>query len=653
MSTMNEHPIWKHFAKTFPTDPENLATLADVDALEQVPDTQRFPCSSVFEALDVVCREQGEHTALTFLPSSDLLTDKPRRWTYHQYRAEIQAAGNLFHALGIRSGESVVFMCPNIPEMLFGLWGVQLTGIATPVNPDLKPKQIAAISREADARVLMTWTDGQDHSFVEKAIAIQRENPAIEHIVVAGHRDAFECSLAATGPAPGQLLFWDDCIEAHRHEAGVPFGPVDGNSISAYFHTGGTTGVPKLAQHTHRAAVLNVCMMVVTGIQPEEGEDWPEGVVLSGLPLFHCNAMYVSVLSTLMSGNELVLAGEHGFRNPMLFAHFWPLIERYKVTFFSTVPTVYSALLGLDSGSYDTSSLICCSSGSAPISKNLMQEFHQRTGADIMEGYGMTELTAAATSHYYYGARPIGSVGMKLPYHSIRTVILDDSGNIVRDCHPDEVGVILHKGPTVISAYKQDFANEGAWPEPGWLNSGDMGRYDEEGFLWLTGRAKDLIIRGGHNIDPMITEDAVSVHPQVMTAAAVGKPDGYAGEVPIVYVELNEGAEVSAEALMAFAREHCAERAAAPKEVIILDQIPLTAVGKIFKPELRLDAISRAYREAAQAAAGDCEFSVQTTDDKTNGISVTLELTRGGTLENIEELIADPLNEFTYPWKLV
>ena len=596
--------------------------------------------------------KRGDKIALTFLPSSNVLIDNPKRWTYQQYRAEILAAGNMFYSLGIRAGESAMFMCPNIPEMLFGLWGIQLTGIATPVNPDLKAQQIAAISKEADAKAIVTWTDGKDHVFVERAIAVRKANPAIQHIIVAGERDAFNRSVEALSAETEELLFWDDCIDEHRDKDAVSFGPVDGDSVSSYFHTGGTTGVPKLAQHTHRAAVLNACMMSVSGMHPEEDESWPEGVVLSGLPLFHCNAMYVSVLTTLMSGNELVLAGEHGFRNPELFAYFWKLIERYKVTFFSTVPTVYSALMSLDSSSYDISSLVCCSSGSAPIAKNLMQEFHDTTGADILEGYGMTELTAAATSHYYYGKRPIGSVGMKLPYHNIRTVVLDSDGKIVRDCEPDEIGVILHNGPTVITAYKQDFANEDAWPESGWLNSGDMGKYDAEGFLWLTGRAKDLIIRGGHNIDPMVTEDAVTVHPDVMTAAAIGKPDSYAGEVPIVYVELNPGASVSAEELLAFAKEHCAERAAAPKEVIILDQIPLTAVGKVFKPELRLDAIARAYQEAAQAAAPGYKFSAQAIDDKKLGMNVSLELISEGDTGAVKELITAPLNEFTYSWDL-
>ena len=368
MSTITEHPIWKHFVRVFPSDPERLRTMADVEQTERIPHEERFPCNSVFEAIDTVCQERGDAIALTFLPSSDVLTDSPKRWTYNQYRDEVIAAANMFRSLGVKRGESVLLMCPNVPEMIFGLWGSQLVGIATPVNPDLKPKQIATISVEADATVIVAWVDKEDDSFLVKAREVQRENPAIRHIVVVGDKDA--CSDQGD-----DLVFWADRPDAPEGQTFADFGAIDGSSISAYFHTGGTTGTPKLAQHEHRAAVLNVCMMTVTGPVPDEGEEFADSVVLSGLPLFHCNAMYVSVLSTLMGGGELVLAGEHGFRNPLLFAHFWALIERYKVTFFSTVPTVYSALLSLDSSAFDTSSLICCSSGSAPISRNVLQEF--------------------------------------------------------------------------------------------------------------------------------------------------------------------------------------------------------------------------------------------------------------------------------------
>ncbi|MBT8046447.1 MAG: acyl-CoA synthetase, partial [Pontiella sp.] len=637
--------------------PETLATLEDVANVEKIPFEERFPCHSLFEAIETVCEVQGDATALTFLPSKDLLTDEPRRWTYRQYKEEVIAAANLFHSLGLESEQSVAFLCPNVPEMLFGMWGAQVASIACPMNPDLKPAHIAGICKEADARLMVTWIEEEDVSYLDKAISIQRENPSIEHIIVIGERSVYDDYRESNGIDGEELLYWADAVAAQNRQQLNTSRVIKGEDVASYFHTGGTTGAPKLAKHTHRAGIVNVCMMVVTGPGPGEDGEWPDSIILSALPLFHTNAVYVSTLTTIMGGGELILAGERGYRNLSLFEHFWALVERYKVTFFSTVPTVYAALLSLDSSSYDLSSLMFCSSGSAPISRNLLKEFKDRTGADVFEGYGMTELTGTATSHYFHGSRPIGSVGMRLPYHQLRTVILDSEGNIVRDCECNEIGAILHSGPTVMPGYKPETAGLDAWVEPDWFNSGDMGRIDEEGQLWLTGRVKDLIIRGGHNIDPAIPEESVSMHPEVENAAAVGKPDGYSGEVPIVYVQLVEGATVSAEELLEYAREHCTERAAAPKEVIVLNELPLTAVGKVFKPDLRKDAIARAYCEAAEEAFPDHRFVAEAVEDQAHGLCVVLGVITGvddeGDLEGVEQRIADPLNEFVYPWKLI
>ena len=658
MSEANHHPVWKHFIRTFPSDPEVLATLDDLAEVEKVPLDERFPCHSLFEAIEIVSKVQGDATALTFLPSREIMTDQPRRWTYRQYKEEVIAAANMFHSLGLELEESVAFLCPNVPEMLFGMWGAQVVGIACPMNPDLKPDHIEGICSEADARIIVTWIEEEDVSFLDKAFAIQRDNPLIKHIIVIGEREVYDTYRQANDIGGEDLIYWSDAMAGQNRQQLATNRSINGDDVAAYFHTGGTTGAPKLAKHTHRAGILNVCMMVITGPGPGEDGEWRDTILLSALPLFHTNAVYVSTLSTMMGGGELVLAGERGYRNPSLFEHFWALIERYKVTFFSTVPTVYAALLSLDSSSYDLSSLMFCSSGSAPISRNLLQEFKDRTGADVFEGYGMTELTGTATSHYFNGSRPIGSVGMRLPYHQIRTVILDGEGNIVRDCECSEIGAILHSGPTVMPGYKPETSGLDAWLEPGWFNSGDMGRIDEEGQLWLTGRVKDLIIRGGHNIDPAIPEESVAVHPEVENAAAVGKPDGYAGEVPIVYAQLLEDATVTAEELREFAKEHCTERAAAPKEVIVLEELPLTAVGKVFKPDLRKDAIARAYCEAAEEASPDHRFVAEAIEDDAQGLCVVLGVITGidggdELDEGVEEQIAAPLNEFVYPWKLL
>ena len=161
----------------------------------------------------------------------------------------------------------------------------------------------------------------------------------------------------------------------------------------------------------------------------------------------------------------------------------------------------------------------------------------------------------------------------------------------MRECATDEIGTLLISGPAVFPGYLRDGDNAKVWAAPGWLNTGDLCRIDRDGYVWLTGRAKDLIIRGGHNIDPQLIEDALVTHPAVAMAAAVGQPDAYAGELPMAYVALRPGTSVSLEELVAHCREHIPERAAVPVRIVILATLPLTAVGKTFKPELRWRAI--------------------------------------------------------------
>jgi fatty-acyl-CoA synthase len=213
----------------------------------------------------------------------------------------------------------------------------------------------------------------------------------------------------------------------------------------------------------------------------------------------------------------------------------------------------------------------------------------------VFEVYGMTETSSVHT--IAYSDRPIrlGSVGLPLPYSRVRIVKLDAEGRLERDCAVDEIGVVIMAGPGVFGGYLNDAHNKGAFVDGNWVNSGDLGRLDADGFLWITGRAKDLVIRGGHNIDPAPIEEIMFGHPAVGFAAVVGQPDAYAGELPVGYVQLKPGARVEPGELEAFVRERTPERAAVPVQIIPIDPMPLTGVGKVFKPKLRWDAARRVF----------------------------------------------------------
>jgi fatty-acyl-CoA synthase len=217
-----------------------------------------------------------------------------------------------------------------------------------------------------------------------------------------------------------------------------------------------------------------------------------------------------------------------------------------------------------------------------------------------------------------------------MPYQRVRAAILDGAGRFVRDCATDEIGTLLIAGPAVFPGYLREQDNARVWAEPGWLNTGDLCRVDRDGYVWLTGRAKDLIIRGGHNIDPQVIEEALLAHPSVAMAAAVGQPDAYAGELPMAYVVLRPGAAASVGDIAQWCRERIPERAAVPVRVEVLPSLPLTAVGKTYKPELRWRAIEYVLRAALAEKGIDAAVSAGADE-------------RHGTLAQVR--VADPARE--------
>jgi fatty-acyl-CoA synthase len=279
----------------------------------------------------------------------------------------------------------------------------------------------------------------------------------------------------------------------------------------------------------------------------------------------------------------------------------WALVERYRVSFMSAVPTIYAALLDIPSEGRDLSSLRFALCGAASLPVEVLRQFELRTGVQIVEGYGLTEGTCGTSCNPPEGERRAGSVGLRLPYCETRIVVRDSTGAHVRDAVTDEIGQVCLRGPTVFRGYLHMEACADHWIEGGWFNTGDLGRIDAQGYLWLTGRSKDVIIRGGHNIDPQAIEEILYRHPAVAMAAAVGKPDVRVGELPVAYVQLKPGAQADEAELIEHAANQLSERAAVPKNIWLLEAMPLTAVGKIYKPCLRMDAVRRVLQHDVDA----------------------------------------------------
>ncbi|MGC1489132.1 MAG: acyl-CoA synthetase, partial [Albidovulum sp.] len=404
--------------------------------------------------------------------------------------------------------------------------------------------------------------------------------------------------------------------------------------------TGGTTGMPKVAQHQYSGMIYN-------GWQGATFLFDEKDVLICPLPLFHVLAAYPVFMSCIASGAHIVLPTPAGYRGDGVFDNFWKLIERWQVSFLITVPTAIAALMQRPVDA-DVSSLKSAISGSAALPVELFKRFEAATGVQILEGYGLTEATCLVSLNPPAGEKRIGSVGIPLPYSDVQILHVNAHGMVTKECGIDEVGEICVSNPGVFagSTYTEADKNKGLFAGNRYLRTGDLGRIDADGYLWITGRAKDLIIRGGHNIDPAEIEETMVRHPAVAFAGAIGQPDSFAGELPCVYVELTRDAAVTAEELMAFASEHIHERAAIPKHIEILDELPKTAVGKIFKPDLRKRAIARIY-DAALADAGIAASVAEVFDDKKRGLTARLQ--RSGPVD--EASLEHLLGQFTIAWE--
>jgi fatty-acyl-CoA synthase len=234
----------------------------------------------------------------------------------------------------------------------------------------------------------------------------------------------------------------------------------------------------------------------------------------------------------------------------------------------------------------------------------------------------LTEGACVSSLNPPAGERFAGSIGLPIPYQRMAAVILDGEGRFERMADVDEVGVIAINGPNVFSGYLDPCHNEGVWIDvhgERWLNTGDLGRRDANGYFWLAGRKKELIIRGGHNIDPKVIEDALQTHPAVAVSAAIGSPDAYAGELPVAYVQPKPGAAVTEKELMEHAARTIAEKAAIPKRIRISSSLPMTAVGKLFKPALIEREIEETIRAEAERVGAEIA-SIRVDRDPRSGL---------------------------------
>ncbi|NOD34592.1 MULTISPECIES: acyl-CoA synthetase [unclassified Ruegeria] len=586
------------------------------------------------------------HNAISFQLLSGP-TDKAETLTWSQLQDKVNQAANLFRSLGVGEKDVVAYVLPNCNETLITMMGGAVAGIVNPINPLLEPEQIAAILRETGAKVVVTLKSFPKTDVAQKVEEAVRHAPKVSTIL------EIDLNRYLTPPKSWLVPFLRPKMgdreklahanyknfnkELVKQPTTLTFEDSKEDRVACYFHTGGTTGMPKVAQHKYSGLVYNGWLGHTLLFDEND-------VIMCPLPMFHVFAVHVIMMAAVSSGAHVIFPTPAGYRGDGVFDNFWKLIERWKVSFIITVPTAISAKMQRPVDA-DISSVKTAFSGSAPLPVELFRRFEEATGVKIVEGYGLTEATCLVSCNPVDGEKKIGSIGIPFPYTDVKILQSGPEGPV--ECDTDQIGEICISNPGVYAGntYTEADKNVDLYYYDKYLRTGDLGRFDEDGYLWITGRAKDLIIRGGHNIDPAEIEEALLGHDAVAFAGAIGQPDAHSGEVPCAFVELVEGASVTEKELMDYCKVHVHERAAQPKHMTILDELPKTAVGKVFKPDLRKQAITRIYNGALETAEVSARV-VSVIDDKKRGLVAQLDANGSS-----EDDVSKVLGAYTQPWE--
>ncbi|AZG47082.1 class I adenylate-forming enzyme family protein [Gordonia insulae] len=460
--------------------------------------------------------------------------DDDSELTYAEFAERVEGCAEQLHRLGIGRGDVVATFLPNRVELLVTLMAAwRLGAVATPVNPGFTGHEADYQLGDSGARVVI----------------------AAGHPLTSGpDRIVLDVADLATSPS----TTWQP-----------PTTPgADDDALLIY--TSGSTGRPKGVRLSH--ANLHYMGSAMTRHCALTARDH----ALLVLPLFHVNAICVSFLAPILAGGQLSITGKFSV------SRFFDDVARLRPTYFSAVPTIYAMLVSHpDLSTEQLASLRFAICGAAPISKELLDRVEQTFGIPIVEGYGLTEGTCASACNPIDGVRKLGTVGPALPGQQIS--IVDPDG---RDLPAGETGEVVIGGPNVMQGYLNRPDATATALVDGRLRTGDVGRLDDDGYLTLVDRIKDMIIRGGENLYPKEIENALATHPGVLECAVVGAPDELYGEVPVAFVVPYPDQQVTAAVLGAHLTERLA-KVKQPSNIHILDQLPRNPVGKIDKPTLR------------------------------------------------------------------
>lgn len=480
-------------------------------------------------------RTYGEYVALAF---------EGREWTnVDQQRAASRLANGL-RRLGIGPGDRAVVMLPNCPEVTQAYGAIlRLGAVIVPVIFLLNAEEVRHILADSGAKLAITSPD------------------------LAWKLEGWPGPIVAVGGAPGTMAYEE--VVARQADALAMIDRAD-NDLAVILYTSGTTGRPKGVALSHDNLASNA--RAAASLYELDRDAW----ALAVLPLSHSYGLTLMNVGNVLGTRGVLLR----WFNPELVLE---AIQRYRVQTMSGVPTMFVYLLNFPGAErFDTSSVKVWGSGAAPLPLEIVEPFEKKFGGRLLEGYGLTEASPVVAAHRLSGVRKLGSVGQPLP--GVEVKILDDDD---RELPTGEVGEVGVRGRNVMVGYYGLPEETARTVRNGWLHTGDVGKLDADGFLYIVERKKDLIIRGGFNIYPREVEEVLYAHSAVAEAAVIGVSDPLMGEDVLAFVVLKAGAGASAEAIIGFCQERLAKYKC-PKQVRFVESLPKNPVGKILRKELRV-----------------------------------------------------------------
>lgn len=527
--------------------------------------------------MDEAARNFPDNIAIDFLGKTQ---------TFAEVGNLVERAAKGLQDLGVIKGTKVGLCLPNCPYFTILYFAVlKAGGIVVNYNPLYVEKELAFQAGDSETEIMVTL----DLKIIYDKVEAVRRGGHFKRIIV--------CSMSQALPFPKNLLF---SLFKRKERASCPIDenhipydqliasqgdlkPVEVNpqtDIAVLQYTGGTTGRPKGAMLSHANLSANMEQMRTFFDTAELGKE----KILCILPFFHVFAMTCAQNLAVLIGAQMVLLPRFEIKQLL------ETIKRTRPTLFPGVPTVYTAINNApEAANYDLSSIRSCISGGAPLPVEVKTEFERKSGCKLVEGYGLTETSPIVSSNPVNGEIKAGSIGPPMVGTIVEIDSLDEPGVVMPQGERGEVCVI---GPQVMLGYWQRPDETADVLTDGRLRTGDVGYIDEDGYIFLVDRIKDLIICSGYNVYPRVIEEAAHQHPDVAEAIAIAVPDDYRGQAPKLFITLVDGGTATPDDIQVFLKNHLSviER---PEEIEIRDELPKTTVGKLSKKELVAEELEK------------------------------------------------------------